>query len=162
MLAVFCTNAINILAGINGLEVGQSVIIAFSVLILNVIELTNSFSHSHLLSLYYIVPFLAVSIPLLKYNWYVCNAALILSQIFSRMLITFVRNNTGVQLVSSSVILFVTSLVCCSLSSEFLATSAKHYYYFLYRKSSTFCTRCRSYSISYHAHVIDCPSTSAE
>ena len=27
MLAIFCTNAINILAGINGLEVGQSVII---------------------------------------------------------------------------------------------------------------------------------------
>ena len=27
MLAIFCTNAINILAGINGLEVGQSIII---------------------------------------------------------------------------------------------------------------------------------------
>ena len=31
MLAVFCTNAINILAGINGLEVGQSIIIASSI-----------------------------------------------------------------------------------------------------------------------------------
>ena len=30
MLAIFCTNAINILAGINGLEVGQSVIIGNS------------------------------------------------------------------------------------------------------------------------------------
>ena len=33
MLAVFCTNAINILAGINGLEVGQSVVIAAAVMV---------------------------------------------------------------------------------------------------------------------------------
>ena len=33
MLAIFCTNAINILAGINGLEVGQSVIIGKKYLI---------------------------------------------------------------------------------------------------------------------------------
>lgn len=39
MLAVFCTNAINILAGINGLEVGQSAIIALSIITFNVIEL---------------------------------------------------------------------------------------------------------------------------
>lgn len=38
-LAVFCTNAINIYAGINGLEVGQSIIIACSVIVFNVIEL---------------------------------------------------------------------------------------------------------------------------
>ncbi|CAF0838664.1 unnamed protein product [Rotaria sordida] len=38
-LAVFCTNAINILAGINGLEVGQSIVIAISILIFNFIEL---------------------------------------------------------------------------------------------------------------------------
>ena len=35
MLAVFCTNAINILAGINGLEVGQSVIIASRIVLFN-------------------------------------------------------------------------------------------------------------------------------
>jgi UDP-N-acetylglucosamine--dolichyl-phosphate N-acetylglucosaminephosphotransferase len=34
MLAVFCTNAINILAGINGLEVGQSVVIAAAIMVL--------------------------------------------------------------------------------------------------------------------------------
>ena len=39
MVAVFCTNAINILAGINGLEVGQSIVIAISILIFNLIEL---------------------------------------------------------------------------------------------------------------------------
>lgn len=39
MVAVFCTNAINILAGVNGLEVGQSIVIAASILIFNLIEL---------------------------------------------------------------------------------------------------------------------------
>jgi UDP-N-acetylglucosamine--dolichyl-phosphate N-acetylglucosaminephosphotransferase len=38
MLAVFCTNAINIYAGLNGIEVGQSFIIALSILIENLIE----------------------------------------------------------------------------------------------------------------------------
>ncbi len=38
MLAVFCTNAINILAGINGLEAGQSVVIALSILTPNIIQ----------------------------------------------------------------------------------------------------------------------------
>ncbi len=39
MVAVFCTNAINILAGVNGLEVGQSIVIAVSILIFNLVEL---------------------------------------------------------------------------------------------------------------------------
>jgi UDP-N-acetylglucosamine--dolichyl-phosphate N-acetylglucosaminephosphotransferase len=42
MVAVFCTNAINILAGVNGLEVGQSIVIATSILIFNFIELQGS------------------------------------------------------------------------------------------------------------------------
>lgn len=37
MLAVFCTNSINIYAGINGLEVGQSFVIGCFILIHNVI-----------------------------------------------------------------------------------------------------------------------------
>lgn len=37
MLAVFCTNSINIYAGINGIEVGQSFIIACFILLHNVI-----------------------------------------------------------------------------------------------------------------------------
>lgn len=39
LLTTFCSNAINILAGLNGLEVGQSVVIACSVFLHNVIEL---------------------------------------------------------------------------------------------------------------------------
>lgn len=39
MLAVFCTNAINIYAGVNGLEVGQSLIIAISIVVFNFVEI---------------------------------------------------------------------------------------------------------------------------
>lgn len=37
MLAVFCTNSINIYAGVNGLEVGQSLIIGCSIMFHNII-----------------------------------------------------------------------------------------------------------------------------
>lgn len=42
MLAVFCTNAINIYAGINGLEAGQSIVIALSVIVFNLIEFNGA------------------------------------------------------------------------------------------------------------------------
>ncbi|EEB20281.1 UDP-N-acetylglucosamine--dolichyl-phosphate N-acetylglucosaminephosphotransferase, putative [Pediculus humanus corporis] len=70
MLAVFCTNAINILAGVNGLEVGQSIIIAISIALLNFIELFGDHYKAHRLSLQFILPYIANSIALLKYNWY--------------------------------------------------------------------------------------------
>jgi len=38
MLAVFCTNAVNIIAGINGIEVGQGLVIACSVAIFDILE----------------------------------------------------------------------------------------------------------------------------
>uniref|UniRef100_A0A146KPP5 UDP-N-acetylglucosamine--dolichyl-phosphate N-acetylglucosaminephosphotransferase n=1 Tax=Lygus hesperus TaxID=30085 RepID=A0A146KPP5_LYGHE len=52
MLTIFCTNSINIYAGINGLEVGQSLIIAITILCINVYELliSNAQSSLHLLS----------------------------------------------------------------------------------------------------------------
>jgi len=70
MLAVFCTNAINILAGINGLETGQSLVIAISILIFNLIELAGDCAKAHLFSLHFIMPFIAVTLALFKYNWY--------------------------------------------------------------------------------------------
>ncbi|KAG8225971.1 hypothetical protein J437_LFUL006200 [Ladona fulva] len=70
MLAVFCTNAINILAGINGLEVGQSIVIAFSIAIFNFFELSGELWKAHQFSLYFILPYLGTSLALLKYNWY--------------------------------------------------------------------------------------------
>lgn len=69
MLAVFCTNAINILAGINGVEVGQSVVIALSILLFNILELSGPQSSQHIFSFYLILPFIAVSSALLKHNW---------------------------------------------------------------------------------------------
>ena len=69
MLAVFCTNAINILAGINGLEVGQSIVIAASILIFNIIELSGELWKAHQFSIYFMMPYLASSLALLKYNW---------------------------------------------------------------------------------------------
>lgn len=43
MLAVFCTNAINILAGINGIESGQALFISGSLIIFNLLELSGVF-----------------------------------------------------------------------------------------------------------------------
>lgn len=70
MLAVFCTNAINILAGINGLEVGQSLIIAMSILIFNIIELFGGQWKAHQFSIYFMLPYIATSLALFKFNWY--------------------------------------------------------------------------------------------
>lgn len=70
MLAVFCTNAINILAGINGLEAGQSIIIAASIAIFNLIEWTLDAYNSggHVFSLYIILPYLATTLALWQMN----------------------------------------------------------------------------------------------
>eukprot|EP00030_Apusomonadida_sp_AF-17_P007712 a842815_39.p1 GENE.a842815_39~~a842815_39.p1 ORF type:complete len:454 (-),score=165.44 a842815_39:541-1875(-) len=69
-VAVFCTNAINIYAGINGLEAGQSFVIACAVLTHNAIELANSEPHFHVFSISLMLPFAAVTLALLCYNWY--------------------------------------------------------------------------------------------
>nr|CAG4649403.1 EOG090X07N9 [Scapholeberis mucronata]SVE93669.1 EOG090X07N9 [Scapholeberis mucronata] len=70
MLAVFCTNAINIYAGVNGLEAGQAVVIAASLILFNVIELSGDCWSSHLFSLYFMIPFLFTSVALLQFNMY--------------------------------------------------------------------------------------------
>ena len=70
MLAVFCTNAINILAGINGVEAGQSVVIAISVALFNIVELFGYFASKHLFSLCLVFPFIGVTLALLRHNWY--------------------------------------------------------------------------------------------
>jgi len=71
LLSVFCTNAINILAGINGLEAGQSFIIAVAIAIHNTIELATKASPlPHALSLFLILPFITTTLGLLHHNWY--------------------------------------------------------------------------------------------
>lgn len=47
MLAVFCTNAINILAGINGIESGQALCISGSIIVFNLLELSGVWFVSH-------------------------------------------------------------------------------------------------------------------
>ncbi len=98
LLAVFCTNvlghclckarpspppthfycwllvqAINIYAGINGLEVTQSVIIGCAIIVHNLWELSMgeaAIASNHLFSLLLITPFVAVSMALLHHNTY--------------------------------------------------------------------------------------------
>ncbi|XP_021724211.1 UDP-N-acetylglucosamine--dolichyl-phosphate N-acetylglucosaminephosphotransferase-like [Chenopodium quinoa] len=75
LLTVFCTNSINIHAGINGLEVGQTVVIAAAILIHNVMQIGAATDNSenqqaHAFSIYLVQPLLATSLALLSYNWY--------------------------------------------------------------------------------------------
>lgn len=74
-LSIFCPNSINILAGINGLEVGQSIVLAVIFLVNDLCYLfTRSISQaaldSHMLSSIFILPFLGVSIGLFQFNFY--------------------------------------------------------------------------------------------
>ena len=80
LLAVFCTNAINILAGINGLECGQSYIIACGILFfklydIGVLRAQQGWGSEHdsddaLFAIFMILPFIATSLALLRYNWF--------------------------------------------------------------------------------------------
>lgn len=70
LLAIFTTNAINIFAGINGLEAGQSVVIAVAVLIHNYVELHGPQAAPHFFSMTLMMPFAFTTAALLLYNWY--------------------------------------------------------------------------------------------
>ncbi|XP_012413645.1 UDP-N-acetylglucosamine--dolichyl-phosphate N-acetylglucosaminephosphotransferase isoform X1 [Trichechus manatus latirostris] len=70
LLAVFCTNAINILAGINGLEAGQSLVISASIIVFNLVELNGEYRDDHIFSLYFMIPFFFTTLGLLYHNWY--------------------------------------------------------------------------------------------
>jgi UDP-N-acetylglucosamine--dolichyl-phosphate N-acetylglucosaminephosphotransferase len=73
-IAIFCPNSINILAGINGIEVSQSLVIACLLVINDCYYLLNPYPHpatdSHLFSLYMLLPFIGVSLALWSHNWY--------------------------------------------------------------------------------------------
>jgi len=70
LMAVFSTNSINIFAGVNGLEAGQSFVIACAVLVHNSVEIDGPEHDAHLLSFFLILPFMATTLGLLFYNWY--------------------------------------------------------------------------------------------
>ena len=71
LLAIFCTNSINILAGINGLEVGQSLIIAATIILYNFIQILNQKEDKifeNVFSLSIVLPFFFCSLALFIYN----------------------------------------------------------------------------------------------
>jgi len=76
VFAIFTTNAINIYAGVNGIEVGQSLITATGVALYNGLELSwipldkTEERFAHIFSLSLILPFIGVSLALFKYNKY--------------------------------------------------------------------------------------------
>ncbi|CAM9324246.1 unnamed protein product, partial [Chrysoparadoxa australica] len=75
MLAVFCTNAVNIYAGINGLEAGQSFIISCAIITHNLVEMSaGRLPGNHLFSAMLMIPFCATTLGLLEHNWYPARA----------------------------------------------------------------------------------------
>ncbi len=73
LLAIFCTNSINILAGINGLEVGQSLVIAGTIILYNVIEILYEGEEKlfeNIFSLSIILPFFFCTLALFLFNKY--------------------------------------------------------------------------------------------
>jgi len=74
-LIIFCLNSINILAGVNGLEAGQSLVIGLSFIMYNIIELSSEnvlteHKMCHMRSLSLMVPFVGSVFGLLQCNWY--------------------------------------------------------------------------------------------
>ncbi|KAI0159135.1 putative UDP-N-acetylglucosamine:dolichyl phosphate N-acetylglucosamine-1-phosphate transferase [Pestalotiopsis sp. NC0098] len=71
---IFSPNSINILAGINGIEVLQSIVIALLLVFNDALYLITPYPHpatdSHLFSLYFLLPFLGVSCALFLHNKY--------------------------------------------------------------------------------------------
>jgi UDP-N-acetylmuramyl pentapeptide phosphotransferase/UDP-N-acetylglucosamine-1-phosphate transferase len=77
-ISIFCPNSINIFAGINGIEVSQSIIIGFLLLANDVLSLyatpitpsPHPATDPHLFSIYLLLPFIGVSMALWWHNWY--------------------------------------------------------------------------------------------
>lgn len=70
-MAIFCPNSINILAGVNGLEVGQSIVLGVLALINDILYMTlgsEATKDSHRFSMVLIIPFIGVSAALFKWN----------------------------------------------------------------------------------------------
>ncbi|GAB0135648.1 hypothetical protein EsDP_00003979 [Epichloe bromicola] len=73
-VAMFCPQSINMLAGINGIEVSQCVVVALLIAFNDCLYLLTPYPHpatdSHLFSLYLLLPWIGVSCALLHHNWY--------------------------------------------------------------------------------------------
>ncbi|KAG5942190.1 hypothetical protein E4U53_007287 [Claviceps sorghi] len=73
-VAMFCPQSINMLAGINGIEVSQCLVVALLIALNDGLYLLTPYPHpatdSHLFSLYLLLPWIGVSAALLLHNWY--------------------------------------------------------------------------------------------
>ncbi|KAK3709082.1 tunicamycin resistance protein [Vermiconidia calcicola] len=75
-ICIFCPNSINMVAGINGIEVGQSIVIACLIVLndalylLPTIHQPHPAADSHLFSIYLLMPLIGVSMALLMHNWF--------------------------------------------------------------------------------------------
>lgn len=74
-ISIFSPNSINILAGINGLEVGQSIVLAVIFLIndfcyLFSVDISAAAYDSHLFSAIFLIPFVGTSLALFQFNWF--------------------------------------------------------------------------------------------
>lgn len=73
-VAIFCPNSINIVAGINGIEVSQSLVIAALLVGNDCLYIFTRYPHpatdSHLFSLFFLLPFIGVSLALWVHNKY--------------------------------------------------------------------------------------------
>lgn len=79
-VAIFMTNSVNILAGVNGIEVSQSLAIAFLLVFNDALYLfwpennpgiyPNPTIEAHLFSIYILLPFIGVSLALAWHNWF--------------------------------------------------------------------------------------------
>mmetsp|Transcript_27608 Transcript_27608/g.70328 ORF Transcript_27608/g.70328 Transcript_27608/m.70328 type:complete len:411 (-) Transcript_27608:158-1390(-) len=76
MLTIFSTNSINILAGVNGLEAGQTFVVACAILTHNLLSVagytggSTAVRDGHLFSVYLMIPLAMCTLGLLVYNWY--------------------------------------------------------------------------------------------
>lgn len=74
MMSIFCTNSINILAGINGIEAGQSLVIALVCILNSLYQYLNTNFETtkevHLFTLLLLIPFVGVSFGLFLRNKY--------------------------------------------------------------------------------------------
>jgi UDP-N-acetylglucosamine--dolichyl-phosphate N-acetylglucosaminephosphotransferase len=74
LVSIFCTHSINIYAGINGLEVGQSLVIACSILTHNAIEISRNadpmINSKHIFSILLIISYIFVTLALYQFNKY--------------------------------------------------------------------------------------------
>ena len=73
-LCIFSTNSINILAGMNGLEGSQALVISVFIAGNDLYQLFTSpyasTRETHLMSLYFVLPFIGVTLGYLSHNWF--------------------------------------------------------------------------------------------